>query len=184
MIGSLPPFTSDGMLPQGDYVMTLAALRASYLVTGEGVGSSTWDAPWRGSLVDSLEVLVRQLWQVGIDRIFVNGSFVEDKDHPNDIDGYFECDTRYFLSGELQADLNALDPHNVWTWSPASRRPDPDSFKRQLPMWHQYRVELYPHLPGHTSGIRDRFGNDLEFPSAFRLSRRGDLPKGLIQISR
>jgi hypothetical protein len=43
---------------------------------------------------------------------------------------------------------------------------------------------LYPHLPGHTSGIRDRFGNDLEFPSAFRLSRRGDLPKGIVQISR
>jgi hypothetical protein len=28
-------------------------------------------------------------------------------------------------------------------------------------MWHQYRVELYPHV-GQLSGIRDRFGNELE----------------------
>ena len=184
MIGSLPPFTADGLLPQGDYVLTLGELQTSCLVTGEGVTSPTWDGAWRAHLVASLEVLVHQLWQLGIDQIFVNGSFVEDKDHPNDIDGYFECEARYLLSGQLQSDLNALDPYKVWTWGPASRRPDPNSTKRQLPMWHQYRVELYPHLPGLPSGIKDRFGNDLEFPSAFRLSRRGDLPRGIIRISR
>lgn len=180
----LPVFTSDGVLPAGDYDLTLEELRSCHLVTGEGVQATSWDRAWRGQLVSSLEVLVHQLWQIGIDEIFVDGSFVEDKDYPNDIDGYFECDARYLLSGQLQHDLNALDPYKVWTWSPATRRPDPNSTKRQLPMWHQYRVELYPHLPGVPCGIQDRYGNDLEFPSAFRSSRRGDLAKGIVRISK
>jgi hypothetical protein len=178
----LPPFTSDGVLPAGDYPLTLEELRTSPLVTGEGVASPTWDAAWRGQLVDNLAVLVGQLWQAGVDHIFVDGSFVEEKDHPNDIDGYFECDAHFFASGQLERALNALDPFKVWTWSPASRRFDPNSAKRQLPMWHQYHVELYPHFPGLLSGIRDQFGNELPFPSAFRLSRRAYLPKGIVQI--
>ncbi len=180
----LPPFTPDGVLPAGDYPMTLQQLRVSRLVTGDGVESPTWDTLWRRQLVDNLTILVGQLWQTGIDRIFVDGSFVEDKDHPNDIDGYFECDVRSFASGQLEGALNAVDPFEVWTWSPASRRPDPNSAKHQLPMWHQYHVELYPHFPGLLSGIRDRFGNDLQFPSAFRLSRRAYLPKGIVQVVR
>lgn len=91
---------------------------------------------------------------------------------------------RYLASGRLERDLNALDPYKVWTWHPASRRPDPNSAKRQLPMWHRYRVELYPHSPGLLSGIRDQFGNDLQFPSAFRLSRGAYRPKGIVRLVR
>jgi hypothetical protein len=182
MTCGLPPFTVDGLLPVGDYPLNLSDLRGSHLVSGDGVGSPTWDAAWRTELLSGLEVLVRQLWKVGIDRIFIDGSFVEDKDHPNDIDGYFESDAHRFASGRLQNDLNALDPYKVWAWHPASRRLDPDSGKRQLPMWHRYRVEFYPHFPGLASGIRDQFGNDLPFPAAFRLSRRAHQPKGIVQI--
>jgi hypothetical protein len=177
-------FTVDGLLPVGDYPLTLDELRRSFLVTGEGVASEAWDAAWRGHLVDGLAVLVGQLWRMGIDRLFVDGSFVEEKDHPNDIDGYFECDFRYLASGQLQRDLNALDPYKVWTWHPASRRPDPNSAKLQLPMWHRYRVELYPHYPGLLSGIRDEFGNELQFPAAFRLSRSAYRSKGIVRITR
>ncbi len=180
----LPPFAAEDMLPPGDYPLTLVELRTSHLVTGAGNLSPHWDVVWRAYLVDNLEVLVRQLWQVGVDRIFVDGSFVENKDHPNDIDGYFECDARRFASGQLAHELNALDPYQTWTWDPRSRRPDPNSTKRQLPMWHQYRVELYPHFPGLLTGIRDQFGNELEFPSAFRLSRAAYRPKGIVQIVR
>lgn len=180
----LPSFTADDVLPPGDYALTLDELRASHLVTGEGSGSESWDAEWRGQLVDNLEVLVIQLWQVGIDQIFVDGSFVENKDHPNDIDGYFECEARRFVRGQVERELNALDPYKVWTWSHNSRRPDTNSAKKQLPMWHQYHVELYPHFAGLMSGIRDRFGNDLAFPSAFRLSRTDYRPKGIVQIVR
>jgi hypothetical protein len=177
----LPPFDADGLLPPGDFGLTLDELRASSLVTGNGVGSPTWDARWRGMLVESLAVLVEQLWRIGVREIFADGSFVEDKDHPNDIDGYFVCDLRRLASGELQRELNLLDPHKVWTWDPRERRAFRGYPKKQLPMWHQYRVELYPHY-GQLSGIRDPFGNELEFPSAFRLSRRDGKPRGIVKI--
>jgi hypothetical protein len=180
---TLPEFTEDGLLPPGDYVLRLAELAQSSLVAGPADAERypQWDAPWRATLVENLETMVRQLWQVGVTEIFVDGSFAEDKDHPNDIDGYFECDLKRLASGELERDLNRLDPHKVWTWDPESRRSYRGYPKKQLPMWHAYRVELYPHV-GQLSGIRDQFGNELEFPSAFRLSRRDGQPRGIIKI--
>ena len=177
----LPLFDDDGLLPAGDYELSLDELRVSALVSGNGASSATWDARWRTRLVENLATLVRQLWQVGVREIFADGSFVEDKDHPNDIDGYFVCDLTTFASGELQRQLNLLDPHKVWTWDPAERRAFRGYPKKQLPMWHQYRVELYPHY-GQFSEIRDSFGNELEFPSAFRLSRRDGKPRGIVKI--
>jgi hypothetical protein len=177
----MPPFTADGLLPPGDYVLSPEQLRASCLVVGPVDAAPGWDRSWRAKLVDNLAILVRQLWEVGIGEVFVNGSFVEDKEHPNDIDGYFVCELRPLASGELQRELNLLDPHKVWTWDPASRRPYRGYPKLQLPMWHTYRVELYPHV-GQLSGILDRYGHELEFPSAFRQSRRDGKPKGIVKI--
>lgn len=181
---SLPSsFTADGLLPAGDYELTLDELADSILVHGPASGTmyAHWDIPWRAKLVENLRALVHELWQVGIRDAFVNGSFVEDKDHPNDIDGYFACDLRHLVSGDLQRDLNVLDPHKIWTWDPASRRPYRGYAKLQLPMWHMYRVELYPHF-GQLCGIRDQYGHELEFPSAFRQSRRDGKPKGIVKI--
>jgi hypothetical protein len=178
---TLPAFTTDGLLPPADYELALDELRQSMLVAGPGVSYPDWDAEWRMQLVDNLETLVKQLWQVGISEIYADGSFVEDKDHPNDVDGYFVCELEQLASGQLERRLNQLDPHKVWTWDPAHRRPYRGYPKKQLPMWHQYRVELYPHF-GQLSGIRDRFGNELEFPSAFRLSRRDGKQRGIIKI--
>ena len=176
-------FTPDGLLPPGDYPMTLAELRASLLVTGpaEQPLGTHWDAEWRRRLVDNLAVMVGQLWAVGMTEVFVDGSFAEDKEHPNDVDGYVECDLMRLATGELQRELNLLDPHKVWTWAPESRRPYRGYPKKQLPMWHRYRVELYPHF-GQPAGIRDRFGNELEFPSAFRPSRRDNQPRGIVKV--
>jgi hypothetical protein len=177
----LPLFDADGELPPGDYELTLDELRACSLVTGNGVGSSTWNSTWRASLVENFAVLVGQLRTVGVREIFADGSFVEDKDHANDIDGYFVCDLKRFASGDLQRELNLLDPHKVWPWDPSERRRFRGYPKKQLPMRHQYRVELYPHY-GQLSGIRDDFGNELEFPSALRLSRRDGKLRGFIKI--
>jgi hypothetical protein len=179
---SLPPFNQDGLLPPGDYEMTFDDLRASILVKPSlATAGSSWDEQWRLTLVNNAEALVKQLWQVGITQVFLDGSFVEDKDHPNDIDGYFECEVHRLASGSLQRELNALDPHKIWAWDPKSRRPDAKSAKKQLPMWHRYRVELYPHF-GQSSKILDQFGNELQFPSAFRLSRREHKQKGIILV--
>jgi hypothetical protein len=164
-------------------LLTLAELAESMLVCGPSESDvySHWDTEWRARLVANLAVMVGQLWQVGVSQIFVDGSFVEDKDHPNDVDGYFECDFRRLVSGELARDLNLLDPHHVWTWDPASRRPYRGYTKRQLPMWHVYRVELYPHY-GQPSGIRDEYGHELEFPAAFRRRRGDQKPRGIVKI--
>lgn len=179
----LPGFTDDGFLPPGDYELTFDELRTSPLVGGPDRpdARSNWDAGWRRKLVGNLEILVKQLWAAGITEVFIDGSFAEDKDHPNDIDGYFVCGLMDLASGRLQQELNLLDPHKIWTWDPLSRRPYRGYPKLQLPMWHQYRIELYPHY-GQPSGIRDRDGNELEFPAAFRRSRRDGRPRGIIKI--
>ncbi len=163
----IPDFQSNGMLPSGDHEVTFEELRTSSLVEGPPNRSATWDSAWRGLLVDNLEVLCKQLWRAGISEIFVDGSFAEDKDHPNDIDGYFVCDLRDLASGNLAARLNRLDPYKIWTWDPASRQPYRGYPKFQLPMWHLNRVELYPHTPGLSSGLRDRHGHDMGVPVCF-----------------
>ena len=178
----LPPFNADGLLPVGDYPMTAEELLQSHLVAG-GPEFPTWDEAWRVQLVRNLAVLADQLRDVGIDNIFIDGSFTEAKDHPNDIDGYVECTRDFLVSGALETELNLRDRHRVWTWSPHSRRRYHGYAKPQLPMWHVYRVELYPHMidAPQPCGIRDRHGNELEFPAAFRLSR-GDQPRGIVQL--
>jgi hypothetical protein len=177
---TLPSFNSLGVLPPGDYQMTLQELASSFLVIG-GDEFPDCDRKWCQVLVERLSILVRQLWAVGIDEIYIDGSFVEDKIHPNDIDGYFVCDLMRFANGDIERELNLLDPHKVWTWEPDSRRSYAGQPKKQLPMWLVYRVEFYPHF-GQRSGIKDKYGHDLEFPSAFRQSRRDGNPKGIIQI--
>jgi hypothetical protein len=176
-MGTLPPFTTEGLLPAGDYVLTFQELLLSPLVLGPPVGSA-WDVSWRQTLVQNLIVLVDHLQQVGIRNIFIDGSFVEDKPHPHDIDGYFLCDRDFLYDSHLEAELQKLDP--VWTWDTSRRSLSEDSPKRQLPMWHQYRVELFPHV-GQGTGILDQFGNELEFPAAFRQSRSFK-PKGIVKI--
>ena len=178
----LPGFTDEGLLPPGDYELTLDQLRRSMLVVGPGADAYPhWDSSWRATLVDNLAILVNQLRQVGITEIYVDGSFVEDKDHPNDIDGYFHCDLKPFARGDLARNLNLLEPDKIWTWDPNSRRPCAGFTKKLLPMWHKYRVELYPHATGITA-LTDNHGNSLEFPAAFRRRRSDDKPKGIVKI--
>lgn len=180
----LPDFDDSGLLPPNDYEMTYEELANSMLVEGPARGYPSWDRDWRCRLVENLGIMVEQLWEIGISEIFVNGSFVEDKDHPDDIDGYFECEALEVATDRLQSKLNDLDSYKIWTWDPQSRRPYKNRPKWQLPMWHRYRVELYPHytdLPQPT-GIKDEFGNDLHFPAAFRKSRREHKPKGIVKI--
>jgi hypothetical protein len=173
----LPGFTKDGLLPPGDYPLTIDELRQSILVVGNGIEG--WNAAWRLQLVENLSILVRQLWKVVITEIFIDGSFVEMKPIPNDIDGYFVCDRQAILSGSLLRQLQAIDP--IWTWAAMSRKPFRQYSKPQLPMWHQYRVELFPHY-GQKCGLLDENGNEREFPSAFRHTRH-HVAKGIIRLT-
>lgn len=181
---AIPDFTTDGVLPAVDYPMTLNELRGSMLVRGRpGVTVAAWDSSWRAKLVENAAVLIEQLWNVGIDDVFIDGSFVENKARPGDIDGYFECPWEKKVSGDLERDLNLLDPHAIWTWNKDDRQDY--AGKSRLPMWIHYRTELYPHLVGwplpQLTGIIDQHGNELEFPSAFRQSRAFS-QKGIVRI--
>lgn len=178
---SLSPFSIDGLLPVGDYSLTIADLSRSHLVQSPRNRDSTWDSRWRAGLVANLSILAGELARVGITEVFVDGSFVEDNDHPNDIDGYFACDLQRLASGELERDLNSKSARKCWSWDHRKRR-RVAGHGWKLPMWIDYRVELYPHF-GQPTGIVDRFGNELQFPAAFRLSRTG-LPKGIVRLVR
>ncbi len=156
-------FDERGMLPPGDYELTLEALLSSILVEGPDPKPIHWDTHWRRKLVINLAIIANQLWSVGVDNLFVDGSFVEEKNHPNDIDGYFECDPREF--SRIIRTLNEIDPHKSWIW-PSNDHPK---------MWYMYNIELFPHL-GQKCGIDDVTGYPLEFPAAFRQSRDCELP--------
>lgn len=51
----LPTFMEDGLLPPGDFELTLDQLRQSLLVVGPASGYANWDSSWRAQLVDHLE---------------------------------------------------------------------------------------------------------------------------------
>jgi hypothetical protein len=170
------PTFVDGSLSPGDYELSLAQLKQSILVEGLP-GLEPWDRPWRASLVDELSYLVKQLWQVGIADIYVDGSFVSDKAQPGDIDGYFHCDA--FRLHEVAGRLNQIHPHHVWLWVAASRTPD-DHGDFKLPMWHRHRVELWPH-PAACGGWDPSTRKSMMFPEFFRKDRAGN-PRGIIKI--
>jgi hypothetical protein len=175
-MNDLPPFTADGLLPVGDYELTLEDLSRSILVNRPDRPS--WARAWRAKLVANLSVMVQQLVQVGITDIFIDGSFVEDKDLPNDIDGYFVCDVVSWITADTPQRLAELDP--IWTWDSSQREPFRRYPKWQLPMWHKYRIELFPDY-GQFCGLTDASGNPLTFSQAFRLSRTF-APKGIVKI--
>lgn len=176
---TLPDFDAGGSLPPGDYRLTLAELRSSPLVVGPP-GRPGWDVAWRSQLVDNLEYLAGQLWQVGVSDIFIAGSFVEGKDHPADVDGYFVCERSAYKSRALHRALNALEPNQAWTWRQEHRRPD-DAGHWKLPLWHHYRVELLPYYGQSRTGFVDRNGEDVDYPTFFRHGR-DDRPKGVVAL--
>jgi hypothetical protein len=177
----LPRFNEDGFLPEGDYRMTLLELKESELVNNL---TSGWDREWRLQLVNNLEVVVEQLWQVNITDIYVNGSFVEDKDHPNDIDVYFNCDRKYLVSGQLEEDLNKLDPHKCWTWEDSKRKLFSATDKKHLPIWWQYRIDPWPNFGQGAGIINQKTNKEMTFPELFRTSRFNFIPKGIIKIQK
>lgn len=175
----LPDCDGRGMLPPGDHPLTFEAIRRSWLVVGPP-GRADWDAAWRGQLVANLEHLARQLWRVGVGEIYVGGSFVEDRPRPADVDGYFVCDRTAYKTRALHQALNALDPCRPWTWRQEHRRPDPDGHLR-IPLWHHYRVELFPYYGQPIGGFVNRTGAPTDYPTFYRHSR-DDEPKGVVRL--
>lgn len=75
----IPPFNEQGYLPQGIY-------------------EPTWDEFWerfstnnyRRQLLTGLRLALTQLKLAGCQRVYIGGSFITDKERPNDYDGCFD----------------------------------------------------------------------------------------------
>ena len=172
-------FNEEAVLSQ-DYEVTFDEIRNSLLVLGPQPKKPEWNMAWRRILVDNLEILVKQLWAVGIKSIYVDGSFVQDKGHPGDIDGCFECDWPEWISGSLARRLNEAAPKKIWTWADNSRRSVAGFRTAKLPMWRSYRIELFPHFPGRGIGLTTDDGTFLPILDAFRLIRGSSRRKGIL----
>lgn len=77
---SIPPLQTNGELPPGEHPATLDEIKKVY-------GNSN---DQRRLLMRGLRDAAAQFAQSGVKALWVNGSFVTDKDMPNDIDGCWE----------------------------------------------------------------------------------------------
>jgi hypothetical protein len=180
----IPPFDARGLLPH-DCQTTLDELELSFLVTGKGVDSSSWDAPWRHQLVQNLRAVARTFWQAGgVREIWIDGSFVEARDQPGDIDClFFLDDLRDWATGAFQARLNAVEGEDLWNWSDARRRLYPGAKIPKPPFWGKYRIEMFPEF-GRFCGITGPAGQLLTFSQAFRQQRGTFERKGILSLVR
>ena len=90
----IPRFTDEGLLPPGVHETSLEELE-------ESMG---WGRKRRG-LLEGLEETLELMASCGVTRVYLDGSFVTDKDRPNDIDGCYD------LAEDVSAeDLGCLPP--------------------------------------------------------------------------
>jgi hypothetical protein len=86
----MPPFTDRGNLPPGIWPMSWSELWAVYGYNNR-----------RANLLSGLRLLLIWLDRAGCDSIYLGGSFITDRERPNDIDGCFDG---------MTIDLSLLDP--------------------------------------------------------------------------
>jgi hypothetical protein len=180
----LPTSFTEGILPDYIYEISEKDIRSSILINGDKSSDLTWDKEHRKKLFDGFMVLANELKSCGFDHIFLDGSFVEEKGHPNDIDAYFDLGLRLGIEGSVKVhqrltQLKQQSKMQIWDWT--NRVLLPGFKKPQLKMWVLHKVEIFPHY-GLPSGIKDDNGNDLQFPAAFRQSRSSTMSKGIVKL--
>jgi hypothetical protein len=78
----IPDLTEDGLLPPGVYPASLEEI-------GERFGRAN---AVRKGLFGGLTRALHNLSEAGVERVYINGSFVTDKELPNDVDGCWDAD--------------------------------------------------------------------------------------------
>lgn len=86
---SIPPFNELGYLPPGVYEVSWSELMERFVANSH-----------RQRLVTGLAAALRKLGIAGCRRVVIGGSFVTNKEYPNDFDGWYES---------FGLDLNILD---------------------------------------------------------------------------
>ena len=99
----IPQFADEGLLPPGIHETDLEELK-------EKIG---WSRKRQG-LLEGLEEALELMASYGVVRVYLDGSFVTDKDRPNDIDGCYD------LAEDVTAeDLRRLAP--IFPPNPSNR---------------------------------------------------------------
>jgi hypothetical protein len=187
-------FNEYGYLPFGDHEMTFTELKNSILVLGDE-SVPIWNESRRLILVQNLQFIVQQLWDIGIQNVFINGSFCTDKAHPEDIDCYFDVSLplntpKLEVSQIKQAvvmealsqlfdELNTRVGKSIWdVW----KKVYPDHYGNlKNEMWERYRIDIFPNIRGVYSGVLNADGCNIKFDELFRKDRNG-VSKGIIKL--
>ena len=139
----IPALNDKGELPPGEHAVTLSTVQRRF-------GRST---ARRKALMEGLEQAAENLGKAGVDRIWIDGSFITDKEEPNDIDGCWEYSE--------QVDLSKIDPVFL--------------AESRLPMKEKYGIEFFPACVIEAA-------SRLPFPSFFQVNRDGE-SKGILVVS-
>ena len=139
----IPQFNSTGLLPPGVHWADWEELEAR-------LGNN----PWRQRLMEGFRAAIENLRDAGCRTVYLNGSFVTSKTHPNDYDACWE---------EAGVDPMALDPV-LLTFDSA-----------RATQKARYLGELFP-----ASIIADVDG--LSFLEFFQTDKETGRPKGIIAI--
>jgi hypothetical protein len=152
----IPDFDEEtGYLPPGIHDASVQEVRDRF----------TWSGS-RRRLFWRFEEVLRQLFDAGVDEVFIGGSFSTGAPAPNDIDAFWT-----FKTG---IDLSKIDP--VLLIMDAHVR-DPATGKRVRPMKLKYGVELFVEI-GHAPTMSGK-----PFREFFGHSRDG-IARGLVRLVR
>lgn len=108
----IPDFTAQGMSPPGIHTANLEEVRNKL-----GWGRK------RRDLLDRLDAALRLMKHCGIVYVYLDGSFVTEKDRPGDIDGCYDVPSGV-------ASLNLMFP--IWSWTPSNRQMSKMMFGAEL----------------------------------------------------
>lgn len=111
----IPDFTEEGLLPPGVHETDLEEI-------GESMG---WSRK-RRELLEGLEDALDLMSSCGVSRVYLDGSFVTDKDRPKDIDGCY--DLAEDVAAEDLGRLSPIFPPNPSNRAEAKRRFGVDFF--------------------------------------------------------
>jgi hypothetical protein len=150
----IPKFNENGYLPEGIHDATFAEFQQRFVWNGK-----------RLQLLDGLRQVVRQLWDAGVEEIYIAGSFITAAPLPNDVDGYW-----VYRKG---IDLSKIDPvilnMNIHVLDPISGR-----YVRMIKL--KYGCEFFMHS-------RNAIPKGITCAEFFAFSRDG-VPRGTIRLKK
>lgn len=167
-------FQNNGLLSPGDHPISIKDLR-EFLFIGPK-NAHAWDSKWRLKLFTEFEKSYKQLLSVGINQIYIDGSFATDKARPNDLDAYFIV-PRSLWRNSAENQLRELDP-DFWNFDLIND----GTGKVAYPMAINHNIELFPVYLEHTPEYADC--DELIDPKIyfFRTDKHSHQEKGIIKI--